>query len=327
MNIRYGIIGCGLFAEKAIIPAIKRSRNSELVGLQKRSAESARAMAAKHGVPLFFTSASALAAHGEIDAVFIASANGVHLAETAAAARAGKHVMVEKPMALNVREAEQMVSLCGQHGVKLSVAHMIRMSPHARRMREVVRSGMLGRITSARADFIYDAQLSHRGWLLDRRMAGGGPVFDVGVHCLDTLRFVLDDEVVSVRAVLEPEPSQERTEEVAEIALRFSRGTIAAIHCSYRAPIRRKQFEVVGESAILSAPDFTIGETTIPLTVSFGRDDEPTEPRVEHVTVPNLYVEEITHFSECILTDRDPLLSGANGLANQRVLDEVLLSR
>jgi len=327
VKIRYGIIGCGLFAEKAIIPAIKRSRNAELVGLQKRSAEAARTMAAKHDVPLAFSSPSELVAHHGIDAVFIASANGAHLSETVAAAEAGKHVIVEKPMAVNAREAEEMVSVCEQRKVKLSVAHMIRMSPHAQRMREVVRSGMLGRVTYARADFIYDARLSHRAWLLDRRMAGGGPVFDVGVHCLDTLRFVLDDEVVSVKAELEPEPSEDRTEEVAEIALRFSRGTIAAIHCSYRSPIRRKQFEVVGEDALLSAPEFTIGETTLPLTVSFGRDDEPAEPRVEHVTVPNLYVEEITHFSDCILTDREPLLSGLNGLENQRILDRVLQSR
>jgi len=324
VKIRYGIIGCGLFAEKAIIPAIKRSANAELVALQKRSEEAARAMAAKHDVPLAFTTPSQLVAHNEIDAVFIASANGVHLAETVAAAEAGKHVMVEKPMAVTAREAEQMVSVCEREKVKLSVAHMIRMSPHARRMREVVRSGMLGPITYARADFIYDARLSHRDWLLDRRMAGGGPVFDVGVHCLDTLRFVLDDEVVSVEAELEPKPTEDRTEEVAEIALRFSRGTIGAIHCSYRAPIRRKQFEVVGEDAILSASEFTIGETTLPLTVSVGRNDQPADPRVEQVSVPNLYVEEITHFSDCILTDREPLLSGQNGLANQRILDQVL---
>jgi 1,5-anhydro-D-fructose reductase (1,5-anhydro-D-mannitol-forming) len=326
-KIRYGIIGCGLFAEKAIIPALQRSRNSELVALQKRSADAARAVAEKHNVPLTFTSPSDLVAHDDIDAVFIVSANGAHLGETVAAAESGKHVIVEKPMAVNAREAEQMVAVCEQRGVKLSVAHMIRMSPHAQRMREIVRSGMLGPVTYARADFIYDARLSHRGWLLDRRMAGGGPVFDVGVHCLDTLRFVLDDEVVSVSAELEPEPSEDRTEEVAEIALRFSRGTIAAIHCSYRAPIRRKQFEVVGEEAVLSAPDFTIGETTLPLTVSLGRNDEPSTPRVEHVAVPNLYVEEITHFSDCILTNREPLLSGQNGLANQRVLDLVLQSR
>jgi predicted dehydrogenase len=276
---------------------------------------------------LTFTTPSDLVAHNDIDAVFIVSANGAHLAETVAAAEAGKHVIVEKPMAVNAHEAEKMISVCEQRGVKLSVAHMIRLSPHAQRMREVVRSGMLGPITYARADFIYDARLSHRAWLLDRRMAGGGPVFDVGVHCLDTLRFVLDDEVVSVRAELEPKPTDDQTEEVAEIALRFSRGTIAAIHCSYRAPIRRKQFEVVGEDAILSAADFTIGETTLPMTVSLGSHDEPAKARVEHVEVPNLYVEEITHFSDCILTNREPILSGQNGLANQRILDQVLQSR
>jgi 1,5-anhydro-D-fructose reductase (1,5-anhydro-D-mannitol-forming) len=324
VKIRYGIIGCGLFAEKAIIPGIKRSHNSELVGLQKRSPDAARMMAAKHNVPLACGTVSELVTHPDIDAVFIASANGMHLAETKAAAEAGKHVIVEKPMAVNAAEAEQMIAACESRKVKLSVAHMIRMSPHAQRMREIVRSGMLGPVMYARADFIYDARLSHRTWLLDRKLAGGGPVFDVGVHCLDTLRFVLDDEVISVKAVVEPLPTEDRTEEIAEIALRFTHGTVAAIHCSYRAPIRRKEIEIVGEEGILSAPDFTVGETTIPLSVTFGRDDGPTEPKVEKVAVPNLYVAEISHFSECILTDKEPLLSGLNGLRNQRVLDEAL---
>ena len=151
-------------------------------------------------------------------------------------------------------------------------------------------------------------------------------MFDVGVHCLDTLRFVLDDEVVSVKSFLQPVPTELRTEEVANLSLAFSRGTLASIHCSYRAPMRRRYIEIVGEKGMMSSPEFTVGRTMIPLTITFGQEDQPTETHTEEIHVPDLYVEEITHFSECVLKGQDPASPGANGLANQRVLDQAMVS-
>jgi predicted dehydrogenase len=324
-TIRYGIIGYGRWGERVIAPALHASANSACVALQKRSPGAAKTAAERAGISLAFEHATELVNHADVDAVFIASANGLHCPETILAAEAGKHVLVEKPMALSVAEANRMIDACRRNGVLLMVGHMIRFSPHARRMREIVRSGALGPIVSARADFVYDGRISTRSWLLERPMAGGGPVFDVGVHCLDTLRFVLDDEVVSVKSHLHPVPTALRTEEVANLSLAFSRGTLASIHCSYRAPVRRRSIEIIGERGLLTSEEFTIGRTTIPLTVTFGHQDVPTDTRVETIEVPDLYVEEITHFSECILTGREPLSGGGNGLANQRVLDQAML--
>jgi 1,5-anhydro-D-fructose reductase (1,5-anhydro-D-mannitol-forming) len=323
--VRYGILGYGRWGERVVAPALRTSPNSTCVALQKRSADAARRAAREAGIPLAFEDAAELVAHPEVDAVFIASANGLHCPQTVLAAEAGKHVLVEKPMALSVGEAERMIEACRQNNVRLMVGHMIRFSPHARRMREIVQSGLLGTVVSARADFVYDASISTRSWLLDRVMAGGGPVFDVGVHCLDTLRFVLDDEVVSVKSHLEPQPSAQRTEEVANLSMAFAQGTLASIHCSYRAPVRRRSIEIVGERAMLSSEEFTLGRTTIPLRLTFGERDLPTEVRIEEIDVPDLYVEEITHLSDCILTGREPISSGSNGLANQRVLDQAML--
>ena len=323
-TVRYGIVGFGHFAEKAILPALRTSVNSEVVALQKRSLGAAREKARACGVPRAFDSAEELVFCPDVDAVFIVSANASHCAETLAAARAGKHVIVEKPMAMNARECEEMIQACRTAGVQLMVAHMIRFSPLARRMREIVRSGTLGRIVSARADFVYDARLSKRSWLLDRKVAGGGPVFDIGVHCLDMLRFVLDDEVVGVAAVLDPPPDDRRTEEVASLALRFSRGTIGSSFVSFRSPVRERIVEVVGEEGLMRAPDFTMGDVAIPLTLALGTDDRPGKRTEELIRVPNLYVEEISHFSSCILLGTPQESPGENGLANQRVLDRAM---
>lgn len=326
-TIRYGILGFGHFAEKAILPALRASVNSEIVALQKRSLSAARGKARDCGVVHAFDSAEDLVSCPEVDAVVIVSANSGHHAETLAAARAGKHVIVEKPMAMNSRECEEMIDACRAAGVLLMVGHMTRFSPLARRMRDTVRSGALGRIVSARADFVYDARLSKRSWLLDRTVAGGGPVFDIGVHCLDMLRFVLDDEVVEVAAVLDPPPDGLHTEEVACLALRFSRGTLGSSLVSFRSPVRKRVVEVVGEEGLLWAPDFTAGEATIPLTLQPGTDDRPGGRTEELIRVPNLYVEEISHFSSCVLHGMQPESPGENGLANQRVLDRAMAGR
>lgn len=322
--MRFGIIGFGNFAERAILPALQKCPVADVVAVQKRSRGEAEEKARAHGIRHACTTADELCALTDVDAVFIVSANGAHCAETIAAARAGKHVLVEKPMACTVQEAEAMIAACAQHGVKLMVAHMIRLSPMVQRMREIVRSGVLGEIVFARADFVYDGRLSKRGWLMDRAVAGGGPVFDVGVHCLDTLRFILDDEVAAVQAALAPAPTATVTERSAQIALKFNRGTIGSIFCSYDAPVRRKDCEIMGTEGRLRAEEFTVGNITTTLKIDTGRDPHPAPTREETFVIPDLYVAEITNLVEAVRTGTPLVSPGENGLANQRVLNRVL---
>ncbi|MBM4160863.1 MAG: Gfo/Idh/MocA family oxidoreductase [Ignavibacteria bacterium] len=323
-TVRYGIIGFGSFAERAIAPAIRASANSELVAIQKRSRSAAQEKASALSVPLAFDSVDELVNHPDVDAVFIVSANSAHYEETLAAARAGKHVLVEKPMAMNAHEAGDMIEACSRVRVKLMVGHMIRFSPLARRIQHHVRSGTIGRVSFARSEYFYDARLTQRSWLTDRAIAGGGPIYDVGVHCLDTLRFVLDDEVISVKSHLNPRPTDSATERTASLSLEFSRGTAASILCSFEAPTRRSFIEVIGTEGILSASDFTLGDRTLLLEISLRTDGSTVEVRHEEMSVPNLYVEEVTSFSSSILTDADVAIPGIVGLMNQRVLDIAL---
>jgi len=320
-KIRYGIIGYGLFAERSIAPAIQTSSNSVLVAVQKRSLETAREKSSALSIPFAFNTAHALASCPEVDAVFIASANSAHHDEVIAAARAGKHVLVEKPMAMNTLEAERMVAECERNQVKLMVGQVVRFSPLVMQMRELVKSGCLGPIVSARADYFYDARLSRRAWLLNRPVAGGGPIFDVGVHCLDTLRFVLDDNVQSVQSMLTPPPTSSATERSAIINLRFSKGTLGSIACSFEGPLRHTLLEVVGTEGLANASDFTAGEQTTTLHIERRTDGATPETKSMSINVPNLYVEEVSAFSRCILENTTSPIPGTVGIDNQKVLD------
>jgi len=320
-KIRYGIIGFGLFAERAIAPAILASTNSVLVALQKRSLEMARQKASALSLPFVFDTAQALASCPEVDAVFIASANSAHHDEVVTAARAGKHILVEKPMAMNTREAERMVAECDRNQVKLMVGQVLRFSPLVKHVRELVKSGDLGQIVSARADYYYDARLSRRTWLLNRPVAGGGPIFDVGVHCLDTLRFVLDDNVDSVQSILNPPPTTSATERSAIINLQFSKGTLGSIACSFEGPLRHTMIEVVGTEGLAHAFDFTAGEQLTPLSIERRTNAAAPETKSLSMNIPNLYIDEISAFSSCILENTPSPIPGIDGIENQKVLD------
>ena len=320
-KIRYGIIGFGEFAERTIAPAIRESYNSELVAIQKRSLATAKEKAQTYQIPHAFDSVETLSRCSDVDAVFIVSANSQHAPATLAAAQCGKHVLVEKPMAMNAAEAETMIEICRKNNVKLMIGHMVRLSPLVIRMRELIQSGIIGRVTFVKSEFIYNGRLSHRKWLVDRSIAGGGPIFDIGVHCLDTTRFILDDEVVSIKSQLDPAPSATVTESTAQLALKFSRGTIAGIICSYTSPIRRTSIEVIGEKGILSAENFSWSNNQLFLKVLLGENDRISETWEEKFVVPNLYEKEVSLFSESILNNTVSPYPGEEGLKNQLVLD------
>jgi len=323
-TIRYGIIGFGAFAERMIAPAVTASPNSSLVAVQKRSVDAAWEKARALNVPLAFSTPQDLVAHPDVDAVFITSANAAHAPETIVAANAGKHVLVEKPMAMNAVEAREMVDVCRLAGVKLMVGHMVRLSPVVLRVKQLILGGQIGPVRHIRAEFIYDARCSQRSWLFNKTVAGGGPLFDIAVHCIDTVRFILDDEVASIRAHLEPPPTAGTTESTAQISLRFSRGVLGSILASYAAPIRRSYLEVVGSEGILAVQDFTRSGITGSLHITVGRNGEAVEQRVETIEVHNLYADEVTQFSACILNDTPSPIPGEEGVKNQLILDEAL---
>ncbi|MDP1677335.1 MAG: Gfo/Idh/MocA family oxidoreductase [Bacteroidota bacterium] len=321
-KIRYGIIGFGNFAERAIMPAIRSVQNSELVAIQKRNLENAKNKAVEHSIPFYFDSVEALVNSKEVDAVFIVSANSQHHRETLLAARAKKHVIVEKPMAINFLQAKEMIEVCELNNVKFMTGHMLRFSPLLRRMKEIVDSGLIGKISFAQSHFVYDAQLSQRKWVLDKKNAGGGPLFDIGIHCLDSMRFVLnDDNVVKVNNLMNPQHTETGVEKTSLLTFQFSKGTIGSVYTSYETSYRQSFIEFFGTKGSISAFYFTPSNTPTTLEIKMGKDGLVDTVNHEEISVPNLYELEISHFSDCILNDTNPLVDSKSSLHNQHILE------
>ncbi len=250
--VRFAILGFGHHAIKRLVSAFAASEETELVGLWRRNADEAGKNCAEFGVRLNFASREELCASAEVDAVFITSPDAMHLDDALLAVSHGKAVLCEKPLAMTAAEAFTMQAAATQRGMLLGVAQNLRWSPSVVWMREQVAAGRIGTPQLARAQFCYKALGTPRRWITDGGLACGGPIGDVGVHCLDALRFVCGREVLRAQTLARKDESFGELEAVATIQAEMSGGCFASVSVSALAPYRT-QIEVVGSEGVLVA--------------------------------------------------------------------------
>jgi predicted dehydrogenase len=312
----FGIIGFGRHAVKRLIPGFALAKNCRVVAISRRDLAQARESARQHDISLAFDSAEALCRAPEVDAVFITTPNACHLQDVLTAISQGKPVLCEKPMAINADQCRQMVEAARQAQRPLGVAQVFRFEESTARLRDRVAAGKIGRPIFARSEFSLNAGPTHRTWLYDRALAGGGPLADVGVHCVDALRFILQDEVlrVSARAIADPESGD--VEAAASLLLEFSGGTLGIVLVSFRADYRTP-IEVVGNTGTLRADDgLTVDR---PVTWELRRGGTV----IESETVSNqlAYARQVDAFADAVEGKAKFPVPGEEGWQNQEILD------
>src|ERR1700755_106775 len=210
--VRYGILGFGHHGERRLAPAFDQTKNSQLSGIWRRNQERARENAQHFNIPHVFATPEELCASPAIDAVFVASPDALHNEHTLLALRHGKAVLCEKPLAMSASEAVRMASAARAAGRVFGVAQNFRYNRSLERMRALV---------SASAHFCFLSRTSPRTWINDAGMACGGPIGDVGIHAIDALRFLLEQEVLAIATLahgLQAEsPSERELEESAAL--------------------------------------------------------------------------------------------------------------
>ncbi len=195
-KVRWGIIGCGDVTEKKSGPGFQKAEGSELVAVMRRNREKAEDYARRHRVPRWYDSADELVNDPEVNAVYVATPPSSHLEYTLLAAEAGKPVYVEKPMALNSGEAEEMVKVCQEQGVSLFVAYYRRAQPRFLKVKELLDSKIVGDIHGVQVKLHMppsqrDMDKDKTNWRVDPEVAGGGYFMDLASHTLDLLDFLL----------------------------------------------------------------------------------------------------------------------------------------
>ncbi len=323
MTIRWGIIGFGAIADKCTAPAMLEAPGSALVSLMCRSMDKARLCAQKYGVPKYWDNADELIADREIDAVYIATPVSLHCPYAVAAARAGKHVLVEKPMAVSASECWEMIQACTANNVKLMVCFYQRFNARHQKMRELLAGGALGKLSAARIQFTQYHPYTPAAWRYDPRH-GGGSVMDTGSHCIDLLRFLLAREVVQVAAVTNNLMFHGPVEDTASIVLCFDDGTQSVITTHFSSPAwdqtAANVVEVYGERGVMIAAPINDKFSRGELRWNVGQGWESYQAE------QSTHVAMLEAFTQSIESDTPPPVTGADGLANMRIIEAIYQS-
>ena len=319
--VRLGIVGFGLHAVRRLMPGFALSQRCCVTALSRRDMTKARASAAQYSIPLAFDSAAELCASPEVDAVLVTTPNALHLADVSTAIEHRKPVLCEKPMGVNAGECRQMVEAARKAHVPLGVAQVFRFEDSTARLRERIAAGQIGRPIFARAEFSYSAKTHPRTWLTDAALAGSGPIGDVGVHCVDALRYILQDEIVRVGARGMWDNESGGVEAAAVLALEFARGTLGSVMVSMRADYRTP-LEFVGENGSLRAEDGLNVER--PIHLELRRPGAPVE--TETVSNQLAYARQVDVFAAAVEGESSFPVPGEEGWQNQEILDAAFRS-
>ena len=315
-TLNWGIVGCGDVVEKKSGPSILATGGSRIVAVMRRDAAKARPFADAHGIPLCTDDADAAIRHPEVDIVYVATPPVHHKAYVLAAAAAGKHVLVEKPMGLNAAEDEEMIAACEAARVELFVAYYRRFHPHVEKMRRLIAEGVIGEPRLAAIDYAQPPAPDTSwggGWRIRPEVSGGGLFVDVGSHRLDAMISLLGAPA-EVRGLARAAAGA--VEDVVSLTIRFESGALCAVTGDFATGRSADRFVVAGtlgviEAERLDAHAFTLRAGGRTETFTFERFREPHLGLVRHI--------------ERVLAGREAnASSGRDGLLTDRVLDEAL---
>jgi predicted dehydrogenase len=325
-SIRWGVLGYARIARENLIPAIQRTSNSGFYAIASREEPKLTECRARFSVPKTYRSYDELLRDPEVDAVYIPLPNALHCEWTIKAAERGKHVLCEKPIALNAAECRWMIAACAANRVTFMEAFMYRYTNRTRKVLEVLHSGVLGEIKFVSSTFRF--LLANPASIKLKPELGGGALYDVGCYPVNFTGMVVDEiargqsgktngpsplpESVSAECVRE-----NGIDTIFSALLKYPSGLVASLNCGFNAH-QRIFSEIVGTQGVLEIPDtFLDNAGTLTLTVG----EERREIAVEQ---SDRYRLEVEDFADSILRKRTPLLGLDETLRNAEIMDRLL---
>ncbi|KQT51038.1 oxidoreductase [Aureimonas sp. Leaf454] len=330
-RVGFAIVGLGRLSLEELLPAFAQSKKAKVTALVSGSPGKLRTVASQYGIDpaacYDYESFDAIADNEAVQVVYVVLPNALHREFTERAAKAGKHVLCEKPMATSVEDAEAMVATCAAAKVKLMIAYRIQYEIYNRQLMDWVREKRFGRLVAMSATNVQTvADNGAEQWRHKRALSGGGSLPDIGLYCLNTARFLTGEEPVEVSALLHSPPDDPRYAEVEETVafrLRFPSGFIAQCLTSYGARDDKHQ-RLNFERASVDMPN-AYSYTGQRLTIA-ERDGDATAETAVKLEANNQFAAEIDHMATCILDDRTPRTPGEEGVQDHRLMEAIYRS-
>ena len=321
-RVRYAVVGLGHISQAAVLPAFRNARrNSRLTALVSSDAEKLLTLGRRYRVRGLYSyeEYGDCLASGEVDAVYIALPNALHREHAERAARAGVHVLCEKPLAVTRAECQAMIDAARAGGVKLMTAYRLHFEAANLRAAEIVRSGRLGEPRLFESTFCM--QVRPGNVRLEDEL-GGGPLYDIGIYCINAARSLFAAEPLEVVAATARgrDPRVAEVPEAASAVLRFPEERLASFSCSFGAA-DVGALEVVGTKGRLRLdPAYEYAQGLALEVRVAGRTRRRRFPKRDQ------FAPELLHFSDCVLSDRDPEPSGLEGLIDVATIEAILAS-
>lgn len=317
-TLRWGILGCGNVAEHKGGPPLYSVDDSELIAVMRRDKAKAEDFAERHGAKRSYTDVEKLLSDDEINAIYIATPPHVHCEQTIRAARAGKHVLCEKPMAMSVSECQQMVDACHELGVTLMLAYYRNHYPNVVQMKTLMNDGVIGDVVLARINctgYYNPNRQDLKNWRINPEISGGGVLMDIGSHRISLLQYLMGD-VASVRGYAETVHLDAEVDDSAVFTLRFESGAHAVANINWNVGIGIDDVEVYGTQGCLRCSPLNSGNLTLE-TKSDGVKDLSQTP------LPHTHTGLVQDFVNHIRIGEPIRCSGELGLETNAIMAEI----
>ena len=331
-KIRWGVIGAGGIADRRTIPGMLLCDNAELVAVMEINPELAEQCRAKWACKKAYTSEAQLLADPEIDAVYIASPVIFHARQAMAAADAGKHILIEKPLAITADEGQKVVDYCRAKGVRIAAGLMMRFGAYVQAMKQAVADGKIGRPVSGYAQFTCWYPDMPGNWRQNKKDGGGGCLMDMGVHCIDLLQYILGSKVAQVAAFHDTLSFRYEVEDSSTVMLRMENGCQCVVQTNFNVPdeAAKWRLELFGDEGRLLGSN-VIGQIdggeldALFLGAQGGYDARQDTNTVTGdsiaVAFGNMYAREIASFSASLLNGTEVEVPAEQAVQVQRVME------
>ena len=318
----YAIIGLGRIAA-IFMAGVRNSNNSKVTALVSGHRDKALRIGADYGVPessiYSYENFDSILSNKAVDAVYVALPNSMHAEYTIRAAKAGKHVLCEKPMAISVAECESMIAACKSANVKLMIAYRCHYEPTNLKAVSLIRSGVIGQVQAIES--AYGFNIAPGEWRLDKKLSGGGPLVDVGIYSLNATRYLTGEEPESIAAFASTINHDGRfttVEENVSWTMKFPSGIVAACNTSYGAQVGGF-FKVHGAKGWIEAnPAFNYDGLHLHAQYPGTVIDEPNPARN-----PYQFQAQAEHFSHCVQNGFEPKTPGEEGLRDLKYITQI----
>lgn len=325
MTIGWALLGPGRHADTNVMPQMKKADGAKLVAVLSRDRARGEAFAQKHGFAKVYTTLPELLADPDINALYDCTPDGFHAANTIAAAKAGKHMLVEKPLAISPAEGEAAIKACRQYGVKLGAVYQQRHERAIQDARRMIAAGELGDIHLARVQVNLQVSAgppAGGNWRGDPMMRSGGTLMSLGDHAFDTMSYIVDQKIEQIVAMTDATQNNPPNERVAGMMLKFSKGAIGHAVSSGRVPFARRPIEIHG----------TLGSLMIgnPFAYLAGSEEDPRTylelvnkdgRTIRHFEPTECFRREVEQFGRAIAGTAEPMTSAEEALHAIRIND------